>query len=166
MWLQRSSNFSMYSWHQQSSNFSMYSSQDISGQHLDNERFYFFSRVYFYGDFLHHVHQLTMDDSAKIKIDVSDSVSFLAQFMAFHPQHCMFLQDQSNFFLKNSLNPCHGSMESNQDNLEDMKIETALKIIQRKHGKIKKYIVGLKVVFEVYTSRRFYLLNIQFSSFC
>ena len=165
MWHQQSSNFSMYSWHQQSGNFSMYSSQNISGQHLDNERFYFFSRVYFYGDVFRHANQLTMDDSAKSEIDVSDSVSFLAKCMAFHPQRCMFLQDQSNLFLKNSLNPCLHSMESNQANLEDMKNETALKTVQGKYEKIKRYSVRLKVVFEVYTSRRLNLLNIQFSSF-
>ena len=135
---------------------SQYISRKLSGYHLDNERFFFLSRVYFYGDVFRHANQLTMDDSAKTEIDVSCSVSFLAKYIAFHLQQCKFPQDQSNLFLKNPLNPSHHSMESYQDNLEDMKNETTLKIIQGKHEKFKKYSVRLKVVFEVYTSRRFY----------
>ena len=53
-------------------------------------------------------------------------------------------------------------MESNQANLEDIKNETALKIIPGRHEKIKRYSVQLKMVFEVYTNRRLYLLNISF----
>ena len=51
-------------------------------------------------------------------------------------------------------------MESNQDNLEDMKDETALKIIQGKHGKFKRYSMQHELVFEIYTCRRVYLLNV------
>ena len=45
-------------------------------------------------------------------------------------------------------------MESYQDNLEDMKNETTLKIIQGKYEKLKRYSVGLYYTSDLITEKK------------